>query len=50
MYDPRTRTVLRRLTLSAYLIAEIKALQSNMTLEEIQGRQIQLGNEVSQML
>ncbi|KAI3467112.1 hypothetical protein Pfo_023775 [Paulownia fortunei] len=28
---------------------EIKALQSNLTLEEIQARQIQLGNEIKQM-
>ncbi|KAL6538941.1 Homologous-pairing protein 2 [Orobanche minor] len=29
--------------------AEVKALQSNLTLEEIQTRQMQLGNEVKQM-
>lgn len=30
-----------------YMYIEIKALQSNLTLEEIQARQIKLANEVS---
>lgn len=32
--------------LNAFLMSEIKSLQSNLTLEEIQARQAKLGDEV----